>query len=79
MLGDLFVLVGFVPPRVEADQASKQHRQKQLSANSLDDGKPARDIAARYYIAVAERCQCNETKIDWTGGGEIASRFAWTL
>src|SRR5512132_1674399 len=59
------------PPRIEAHQASNQHRQEKLPANSLDDGKPARDIAARYDIAVAERCQCYKTKIYRAGAGEI--------
>ena len=62
---------GFFPPRIEAHQASNQHRQEKLPANSLDDGKPARDIAARYDIAVAERCQCYKTKIHRAGEREI--------
>jgi hypothetical protein len=45
--GALYWVASF-PPRIEAHQASNQHRQEKLSSHSLDDGKPARDITSRY-------------------------------
>ena len=48
------LLAVFFPSRVEAHQASNQHCQEKLSANSLDDGQTARYIAARQDVAITE-------------------------
>ena len=72
MLGDLVVLVGFVPPHVKA-QASDQYREGKLPSHSLDGRQTSRYIRARHNVAITDRCQSNETKIHRAGAGEIAA------
>jgi len=56
--------VGFFPSRVEADQAGNHHRKEELPADPFDDGKPARNIAARHDVAIAESGDRDEAEVD---------------
>ena len=59
--------------RIQADEAGDQNCQEKLTTNTFDDGQAPRHVTARSDIAVAERCQCDETEVDGACLGKGAS------